>query len=290
MVNAKELVGDIFGWIGSVISICFFVAPIVPFYKLIKEKITYHDAPGILLICTVINCILWVVYGIKLNKIQVYATNAIGGIITLFWIFIFIVFWVKKHILKTIGLIYLSLIIFAGLFLLFYFVVDPKKNKAEITGYCAMEFNILMYAAPGEKIYTVIKTKNHKLIPIFSTIFGVINSACWLVYGICESDLNVIVTNALGLFFAILQVVVYIVIKYTCFKEPEISNNVENDLNNINNINNVNDNRIDKNLPKVNIKANVIDNVPDSDKKLDIEGEKNGVVIFESERITVNKT
>ena len=48
----------------------------------------------------------------------------------------------------------------------------------------------------------------------FSTIFGFLSSVCWTIYGIYKADINLIVTNGLGLFFIIFQVIVYIIIKY----------------------------------------------------------------------------
>ena len=65
-----KLVGDIFGWVGSVISIYFFLSPGVPFYKLIKGQIKLSDSPGLLLIFTFFNCILWFNYGLLLNRPQ----------------------------------------------------------------------------------------------------------------------------------------------------------------------------------------------------------------------------
>ena len=276
MANTTKLVGDIFGWIGSVISVVFFIVPCVPFYKLIKEKITYKETPGVLLICSVINCIFWVVYGVKLDLTQSFITNAIGAIITTVWICIFLIFWVKKHALKSVGFIVLTLVVFVGIFCVFYYVVPPT-----VTGYCAMVFNVLMYAAPGEKIYTVIKTKNHNLIPIYSTIAAFVNSACWLIYGIAYSDINVIVPNVLGLFFAILQVTLYLIIKYKYHKDAEVKKDGEE---------NVSEKKDDKISAEVNIKENIKANVPDSNKKLEVEGEKTNEARIESERITVNKS
>ena len=94
----------------------------------------------------------------------------------------------------------------SGLFLLFYKVVD-----VEVTGIIAMVFNVLMFAAPGEKMFRVCKTKQYDLIPIFSTIGGFFCSLCWLMYGVYKGDLKLIIPNGLGLFFSILQIIVYLV-------------------------------------------------------------------------------
>ena len=39
-MSDSDIVGDIFGWVGSIISTFFFITPVVPFLKLMKEEIT----------------------------------------------------------------------------------------------------------------------------------------------------------------------------------------------------------------------------------------------------------
>ena len=91
-----------------------------------------------------------------------------------------------------------------------------------------MIFNVLMYAAPGEKIVRVFKTKQYNLIPIFSTIGGFFCSLCWLMFGVYKGDLNLIIPNALGLFFAFLQVIVYCI--FYCKKKNEENFDLDDDM------------------------------------------------------------
>lgn len=206
MSEESDIIGDIFGWTGTVIATYFYIAPCVPFIKVAKEEMKCKDSPGLLLIFSFMNCILWNIYGLLLDKTQVYVANGIGGTITLIWITIFLIFLAEKKV--PLALLYNLLLIgvITGLSFLFYYVIG-----SEMTGIVAMVFNVLMYAAPGEKIYRVIKTGDYNLIPIFSTIGGTLCSACWLMFGVYQSDKNLIIPNALGLFFAILQVVMYMI-------------------------------------------------------------------------------
>ena len=199
-------VAKIFGWSATIICIYFFLAPVVPFLQVLKGKLNYKDSPGVLLIMSFMNCILWADYGLVKNDFQVYFCNAIGGSTTLIWITIYLIYLGNQNVglglLYNVGLI----LVLVGIMLVFYFVVP-----LEITGYSAMIFNVLMYAAPGEKIYQVINTKNYRLIPIFSVIGGFAASFCWLIYGLFQKDLNIIIPNGLGLVAAILQVIVYLI-------------------------------------------------------------------------------
>ena len=119
-----DLVGDIFGWVGTVIATYFYIAPAVPFIKVLKGELSYKDSPGILLICSFMNCILWADYGLKKNTFQVYLANGIGGTITLIWITIYLFFLAKKNVGLAV-LFNLGLIAgVTGLLLLFFWVID----------------------------------------------------------------------------------------------------------------------------------------------------------------------
>ena len=214
-MSDNKLVADIFGWVGTVIATYFYIAPVVPFIKLLKGEIEVKDSPGILLICSFMNCILWADYGLVYDKFLVYFANGIGGTITLVWITIYLIFLAKKDIALSLLFNFSLLAGVVGLLLLFFWVIDK-----EVTGYVAMVFNILMYAAPGEKIFRVITTKDYKLIPIFSTIGGFLCSLCWFMFGLISYDINLIIPNALGLFFAILQIIAYLF--YYCKSKNEM--------------------------------------------------------------------
>ena len=204
-MSEPDIVGKIFGWVGTAIATYFYIAPVVPFWKVLNHKLEYKDSPGVLLIMSFMNCILWADYGLVKNDFMVYFANGIGGTITLVFISVYLVFLAKENIgLSLVYIVALLAVIFGimiGFFLLDY----------NITGYVAMIFNVLMYAAPGEKIFQVIKTSNYNLIPIFSTVGGLYCSLCWLMYGIYQKDWKLYVPNALGLAFAILQVVIFLI-------------------------------------------------------------------------------
>jgi solute carrier family 50 protein (sugar transporter) len=222
MSEESSLFGEIIGWVGTGIAIYFYIAPAVPFIKLVKESLKVNEVPGILLICSFMNCILWADYGLKTDKFLVYLANGIGGTITLIWITIYLIYLGKKNLKIALVLIILLMALVGGISYLFYKIINE-----EITGKVAMVFNILMYAAPGEKIFQVFKTKQYKLIPIFSTIGGLSCSLCWLIYALYLLDINMIIPNALGLFFAILQIIVYLI--FYCKKKKEENFDIEDD-------------------------------------------------------------
>ena len=203
---SKDIVESIFGWLGSIISIYFFIAPIYPFTKVLLNKIDYNDSPGILLLFTFMNCILWTVYGFLKDETQIYITNSLGGVITLIWITIYLIYLGKKYFVFSFIINIFLLILIISISHIFYHIVGEDN-----TGLIAMIFNVLMFAAPGEKIFQVFKTGKFELIPIFSSIGGFACSLCWLIFGIYKKDLNIIIPNSIGLLFAIFQIIIYLI-------------------------------------------------------------------------------
>ena len=77
-MSEQEIVKKIFGWVGTALSSYFFLAPIIPILKIIKGKLDIKDAPYVLLFISLLNCILYIDYGLLKNDFAVYLTNIIG--------------------------------------------------------------------------------------------------------------------------------------------------------------------------------------------------------------------
>ena len=74
-------------------------------------------------------------------------------------------------------------------------------------------FNIfigtLNVITPGQNIIKVFKTGNFTLIPIVTIFFQCACSSLWLVYGLTDMDVNMIVPNLLGTVITAIQIATY---------------------------------------------------------------------------------
>jgi solute carrier family 50 protein (sugar transporter) len=198
-------IGDIMGWVGTVLSMVFYIAPIIPITKLIKKKCNLEEVPGPLLIMSFMNTIIWTTYGLRGDKTQVFVCNGLGGIISVFFIIIYLIYLAKQNwkLIIMYNFIFANFIV--EIFYIFYKII--KNNNTN--GLVAMIFNILMYASPGAKIYEVCKTGNYDLIPIYSCIVSVFNCISWFIHGLFLEDINIIIPNGSGIVLAIVQVLVW---------------------------------------------------------------------------------
>jgi solute carrier family 50 protein (sugar transporter) len=201
-----DLGSTIFGWVGNALALYFYIAPIVPFVKVIKGEMTWKQSPGVLLLCSFLNCILWSDYGLITNQFLLYLANGLGGTITLIYITIFLIHVADRKVLLSLFYNFFLICCIVEIYFVFYYLVPFK-----VTGIIANIFNVLMYAAPGEKIYQICKGASYQLIPIWSTIGGTAGSAMWMCYGIAQVDYFVIVPNALGVLASIVQIVIFVI-------------------------------------------------------------------------------
>ena len=218
MSEEEDLGATIFGWVGTVIATYFYIAPVVPYLKLIRGELKLNEVPGFLLICSFFNCILWTGYALLYNQFNNYFANGLGGTITLIFITIFLVYLAEKKICLSLFYIVFLIACVTEIYFLCYFVLPP-----DVTGIIANVFNVLMYAAPGEKMYQVVKTGNYKLIPIFSLIGGMACSGCWMMYGFYVGKFLNWFPNVLGVTFSLVQLGFYIVY----YKKSKNSGNEE---------------------------------------------------------------
>ena len=222
MSEEDDLGSIVFGWIGTAIALVFYIVPIVPYLKLIKGELTLKESPGLLLICSFLNCILWSDYGLLTNKFSVYFANGLGGAITLIFITIFLIHLADRKILFSLIYIFFLIACVTEIYFFCYYILDP-----EITAIIANVFNVLMYAAPGEKIYIICKNGNYKLIPIWSTLGGLACSTSWMFYGIYKKDKYLIIPNALGCASAIVQLIVYIIYRNKYYNKENKNKDAE---------------------------------------------------------------
>ena len=204
---AKDDLGStIFGWVGTALALYFYIAPIVPFLKVIKGEMTWKQSPGVLLLCSFLNCILWSDYGLITNQFLLYLANGLGGTITLIYITIFLIHVADRKVLLSLFYNFFLICCIVEIYFVFYYLVPSK-----VTGIIANIFNVLMYAAPGEKIYQICKGASYQLIPIWSTIGGTACSTSWMCYGIYQKDIYVVIPNALGVLASIVQIVIFVI-------------------------------------------------------------------------------
>lgn len=211
---------DALGWIGTIVSICFFASPAPRFYYLIKKKIRYEDISIIIILGNYISSIVWLIYGFSIKLKLIKICYSIGALLSLIWIWIYLTYMSKKKMTKAMILLMgLSILTFA-IYIILTVVITDKKLIGNI---CFIVCSI-SYISPVQLIIKVINSKNYKLIPIYSAILASIGYGSWTIYGLFNFIGNIIIPNLVGLSFSLAQIILYRVYKNKTPLTEEINN------------------------------------------------------------------
>jgi hypothetical protein len=143
---------DIIGWFGNAFALFFFISPALIFYQLIHKKITIDKIPYPMILANIMNCIMWLAYGILKDDYIVYICNGLGSAFSLTYISLFWVYFFDGKPIPIIAAITLTLYLAFSVVENFIWII----KDADITGYVAMAFNIIMYSAPGSSLVIFI--------------------------------------------------------------------------------------------------------------------------------------
>jgi solute carrier family 50 protein (sugar transporter) len=200
---------DFFGWVGVLVSIIFFASPLPQFINLIKKKSNLAEINIIIIMGNYISSVVWLIYGYKIKIKQITVCYSIGALLSLIWIWTYLIFLGKKKISQSlIFTILLSALTFA-LYIVLTVIISDIKTLGEV---CFIVCS-LSYISPTQLLIKVLNTKDYKLIPIYSAIIASIGYGSWTIFGLFKFNANIIIPNLVGLGFSLAQIILYRVYK-----------------------------------------------------------------------------
>ncbi|XP_022751899.1 bidirectional sugar transporter SWEET7b-like [Durio zibethinus] len=205
------LARNIVGIIGNVISFGLFLSPVPTFYRIHKKKAVEEFQPYPYL-CTVLNCVFWMFYGlpiVKKDNILVLTINTIGLTIELIYLTIYWIYANDKKKRARVGYILLGELCFTALVVVIGMLVFNFKHRSLFVGVICDVFNIIMYASPLAIWKKVITTKSVEYMPFWLSVASLANGICWTIFALIQLDIFILVSNGLGLIFGVVQLGLY---------------------------------------------------------------------------------
>ncbi|CAK7335774.1 unnamed protein product [Dovyalis caffra] len=212
MVSA-DLARDVVGIIGNVISFFLFMSPVPTFIQIWKNKSVeqFSAAPYL---ATLINCAVWVLYGLPFvhpKSTLVWTINGTGTAIEIAYLLIFLMYSDKKRRLKVLLIVLVEVIFIAALTILVLTLVHTTKKRTAVIGIVAIVFNIMMYASPLSVMKLVITTKSVEYMPFYISLASFANGVAWSAYALIKFDPFILFPNGMGTLFAVAQLLLYAV-------------------------------------------------------------------------------
>jgi solute carrier family 50 protein (sugar transporter) len=201
---------DVFGWVATCLTMCFYISPVIPFINVFKGKLSYEDTPAILVTASYVNCFCWYIYGDMIFSDQVKICNGIGACASLILICIYLAYEIRKY---TLDAILNALIILTGSYAVYRGLTIVVDDDAVVGKICNVTA-IIVFLSPIQLIYRVVREKNNYfLIPIYTAWVSLFSTSCWISYGVMISDVYIIIPNVIGVLLAITQITIYIIFK-----------------------------------------------------------------------------
>ncbi|CAA7039709.1 unnamed protein product [Microthlaspi erraticum] len=208
----RDLVRQIVGIIGNFIALCLFLSPTPTFVRIVKKRSVEEYSP-IPYLATLINCLVWVLYGIPLvhpDSLLVVTINGTGIVIEIVFLTIFFIFsGRKKQRLVIAAVLAVELVFIAVLTVLVLTLQHTTKERSMSVGITCCLFNVMMYAAPLSVMKMVIKPKSVEFMPFFLSLAGFLNAGVWTLYALMPLDPYIVIPNGTGCAFGLAQLILY---------------------------------------------------------------------------------
>ncbi|KAK6913132.1 SWEET sugar transporter [Dillenia turbinata] len=202
---------NVVGIIGNVISFILFASPIPTFVKIVKNKSVEEFKPDPYL-ATMMNCLLWIFYGLPMvqRDTLVVTNNSIGLTIEVAYTVLFFIYSQKQNRLKVIGWVITELVFVAIVVVCTLLIFPTNAKRALFVGILCIIFCVMMYVAPLTVMANVVKTKSVEYMPFTLSLAAFFNTLIWVVYSVMGTlDINILISNGIGLVFTIAQLVLY---------------------------------------------------------------------------------
>ncbi|XP_078434745.1 nodulin MtN3 family protein [Wolffia australiana] len=209
-MDAVHVLHFLFGIFGNATGLFLFLAPMVTFRRIIRNKST-EQFSGIPYNMTLLNCLLSAWYGLPFvspNNMLVYSLNGTGAVLETVYVVIFLIFAPKKAKAKMLSLLLVLVSVFATVALVSVLALHGEKRKL-FCGCAATVFSICMYASPLSVMRLVIRTKSVEFMPFLLSLFVFLCGTSWFVFGLLGRDPFVAVPNGFGCGLGAVQLILY---------------------------------------------------------------------------------
>ena len=212
------------GWTAACINVLYYLAPIEPFLRVLRGKLSFEDTPGVFVTTCYVNSFVWYIYGDMIFSDQIKYSYLIAACISLLLIVIYLIYELRKYLVDS---ILNALILITGTWAVYRaltIIVDDDR----IIGKICIATTLVVFLTPIQILYKVIKDKNYILIPFYSDIVYLIASIIWVVYGVMLAEFYVVFPNAVGIIMSLVQIIVYLNFKrkYPIIGDKDISSTI----------------------------------------------------------------
>ncbi|KAG6483370.1 bidirectional sugar transporter SWEET4-like [Zingiber officinale] len=213
MVSA-DAIRTAVGILGNGIALALFLSPLPTFVRICKKR-SVEEFSAVPYVATLLNCTMWLVYGLPAvhpHSTLVLTINGAGTAIELAYVLLFLVYARGgRQRARVAAMLAAEAAFVVAVALMVLTTLRTHERRSMVVGVLCVVFGTMMYAAPLSVMKLVIQTKSVEYMPLSLSLASFFNGLCWTAYALIRFDLYITIPNALGVMFAVAQLVLYAV-------------------------------------------------------------------------------
>ncbi|WOK99854.1 bidirectional sugar transporter SWEET4-like [Canna indica] len=212
MTVSADTIRTVVGIIGNGTALVLFLSP-APTFRRIWKSGSVEQFPAVPYLATLLNCMLWVLYGLPAvhpHSTLVITINGAGLVIELIYVLIYLRYSDKNQRLQVFLMLLAEVVFVGAVAAVVLNLFHTFQRRSLVVGLLCVIFCIVMYASPLSAMKEVIKTKSVEFMPLSLSLASFLNGICWTVYALIRFDLFIIIPNGLGVAFAVAQLILHI--------------------------------------------------------------------------------
>ncbi|XP_008783153.2 bidirectional sugar transporter SWEET4-like [Phoenix dactylifera] len=218
-----EVIRTAVGILGNAIALGLFLSP-VPTFMRIRKKGSVEEFSPFPYLATLLNCMMWVVYGLPMvhpHSILVITINGSGVIIELSFVLLFLLYSQGSKRFVVLAMLFGEIAFVGIVTLLVLILAHTYERRSLIVGVVCVFLCAMMYASPLSVMKMVIKTRSVEFMPLFLSLASFFNGTCWTAYALIRFDPYITIPNALGVIFAVAQLVLHVMYRKSTKEQLE---------------------------------------------------------------------
>ncbi|KAL4174973.1 hypothetical protein KRP22_006901 [Phytophthora ramorum] len=198
----------------TIAQIVLRLSPVPELYRVHKRK----DV-GVMALMPLVALLLcnhiWLIYAYTVKNIfPLFSVCVYGDVVATLYIVIYAKWCSDRvYVAKSIVVagILLALVTTYAVLVASGAISQSRHQLGLVLGYLANVATFAMYISPLEKLKLVIQTKSSAAIPALLCGIIFVNSTLWLINGIVDDDLFIVVPNVVGLLLSATQLTLYVI-------------------------------------------------------------------------------
>ncbi|EFJ33100.1 hypothetical protein SELMODRAFT_67873, partial [Selaginella moellendorffii] len=181
------------------------------FWEIVRSKST-QEYSGLPYVCTLFNCMLWILYGmpfVKPHSMLIITINAAGCAIELVYTALYLSYATRAKMVKVLKMLGAVAVAFGLITLTTVKLADTHDERITVVGSVCVAVAIAMYISPLTVMKLVIQTRSVQYMPFLLSLFVFLNSLVWTFYAVVTRDIFIAIPNGLGCLSGIAQLSLY---------------------------------------------------------------------------------